>query len=173
MRTWTSKRCVSERVIGFSAAVLTCGLAALAVAQDGWVTASPDGAGFRVRFPASFRHAHEDHSDADGLWVNHSYRASSPAGAYQVTMKDYARYDIAGVQIDAVLDATCRGAGLTVTAAPSATSRRCELSTGRESTRAEVYWSAPRIYVVTSVCSPSACDAAERDQFHRSFALHP
>lgn len=165
---------MTSRTRWWALACVLC-VAATATAQDGWVTAAPSGMAFEASFPGAPERTREEHRDANGVWVNHSFRATRSGMAYQVTVKDYARYDVSGVPIDQVLDATCRAVGATAPEPlPRATpARRCSVRTEGESADLRVYWSAPRLYVVMSTCRPSACDTTARDRFLRSFRLRP
>jgi hypothetical protein len=95
---------------------------------------------------------------------------------YQVTVKDYARYDIAGAPIDQVLDSACREMAPNATPVPlpgAVPARRCSVTNDREAAEMRVYWSLPRLYIVASTCRPGACDASARERFHRTFRVRP
>lgn len=146
--------------------------AALPVAAQAWRTVRPDGAGFTARFPERPETQQGTERDAQGVWTNRSWRVVSGESAYQVTVKDYSRYDVSGVPIEQVLGLMCRTAVGARTAAVRPLSgpvpgRSCE---GEGDTQAHVYWSAPYLYTAVVLCPSGGCEET-RQRFFRGFRL--
>lgn len=158
-------------------ALLAVGLlsAAGAQAQRGWATVSPPDMGFRAVFPREPEHYAQSNRTESGTWVGTTWEVDDVVRdrAFQVTVKDYSRYDTAGASIDAVLDAMCRGhdPNAEIHSLPaSVPARRCTSERGVGGTEMRVFWVAPRLYVASHICGRQDC-TSDRTRFFGGFQL--
>lgn len=152
-------------------------LSASAHAQSDWVRVRPDGMGFEAEFPSEPTHRTTSYRTEAGVWVASSWEIDDTVTdrAFQVTVKDYSRYDTSGASIDGVLEAMCRGFDPDAHVGPlrgaRVPARRCLSTRGVGGTEIHVYWRAPRLYVVSQICGRGTCDRAVRRRFLSSFRL--
>ena len=156
---------------------LLLGVTSVVAAQAEWVTVAPPDMGFTVSFPRTPEHRRTVYPSERGEWVSTSWTVEDTRAesAFQVTVKDYSRYDTSGSSIDRVLDSSCLGidpdARVSPLAGATLPARRCLSDVGVGGTEMIVLWSAPRLYIVAQICGRAPCDQAARRRFLGSFRV--